>query len=337
MDSKRSIKALILAHLDGELTGEDLKKLTDWLADSRENVRYYAQIKDLWEASLTDASRIAETEKEWAKLIQKIKKEVRHNMFRHHTNLQIIWRFAAILIVGIVMGVLVVKYTSERPPLYITAVAPKGSVTQMILADSTVVYLNAGTEIRYSPESEQKKREVFLNGEAWFDVSKQKNSPFVVHTSLYDINVTGTQFNVKSYDSDPEITTTLEEGEIRINATEKFQLAEAIILKPGEQAALDKNTKQINIKQVDTKLFTSWKDNKLIFLNMNFKELIVLLERKYGVEIEINNQGILKYHYTGTIKNESILEILEIIKHTLPIQYKIEGQKIIINKMKQEK
>ena len=337
MDSKRSIKALILAHLDGKLTGEDLKKLTDWLTDSRENVRYYAQIKDLWEASLTDASRIAETEKEWAKLIQKIKKEVRHNMFLHHTNLQIIWRFAAILIIGIVMGVLVVKYTSERPPLYITAVAPKGSVTQMILADNTLVYLNAGTEIRYSPESEQKKREVFLNGEAWFDVAKQKNSPFVVHTSLYDINVTGTRFNVKSYDSDTEITTTLEEGEIRINATEKFQLAEAIILKPGEQAALDKNTKQINIKQVDTKLFTSWKDNKLIFLNMNFKELIVLLERKYGVEIEINNQGILKYHYTGTIKNESILEILEIIKHTLPIQYKIEGQKIIINKMEQEK
>jgi ferric-dicitrate binding protein FerR (iron transport regulator) len=206
----------------------------------------------------------------------------------------------------------------------------------MILADSTLVYLNAGSELWYSPDSKDKKREVYLKGEAWFDVTKQKNRPFVVHTSFYDVNVTGTRFNVKAYETDNEITTTLEEGQVRITSSDKYNLAEPVILNPGEQVALNKELNEIFVKKVDTKLFTSWKDNKLMFLNMNFKELIVLLERKYGVDIEVDNPDILKYHYSGTLKNESILEILEIIKHTLPIQYKIEGQKVIINKIKRE-
>ncbi len=336
MDSKKSIKDLIIAHLNGELTASEMERLAAWVDKSKNNAKYYTQIKDIWEASLTNASQIAETEKEWLRFLLRIKQNYRHNMFRFNTNLQILYRFAAILVAGLLIGGLVVNYALKEEPLYVTSIAPKGSVSQMILADSTLVYLNAGSELWYSPKSKDKKREVFLKGEAWFDVTKQPNSPFVVHTNFYDVNVTGTRFNVKAYETDNEITTTLEEGQVRITSSDKYNLPRAIILKPGEQVALNKESNKIAVKQVDTKLFTSWKDNKLMFLNMDFKELIVLLERKYGVDIKVDNPDILKYHYSGTIKNESILEILEIIKHTLPIQYKIEGQQIIIKKMKQE-
>jgi len=334
MDSKRTIKELIIAHLDGELSGSELQKLTDWLAASGENVKYYVRVKDIWETSLADASQVAETEKEWAKFFTKIRKEVHHNIFQRYNNRQLFLRLAAILIIGVVTGALAVKYAIRQESIFITSVAPKGSVAQMVLADSTLVYLNAGSEIRYSPETEQKKREVFLSGEAWFDVTKNNKKPFVVHTSGYDVNVTGTRFNVKSYSTENEITTTLEEGEVQITSSGNFRLAQTVVLKPGEQVSLNKNSNTLSRKRVDTQLFTSWKDNKLMFLNMNFGELIVLLERKYGVDIEVNDNGILKYHYTGTIKNESILEILEIIKHTLPIEFRIEGQKVIINKNK---
>jgi ferric-dicitrate binding protein FerR (iron transport regulator) len=107
-------------------------------------------------------------------------------------------------------------------------------------------------------------------------------------------------------------------------------MAEDVILKAGEQIVLNKESRDLNIKNVNTKWFTSWKDNKLIFVNMNMKELIVLLERKYGVEIDIKNIEILKLHFDGTIKNESIIEIMEIMKKTLPISYKVVGQKIEI-------
>jgi len=336
MDSKKSIKHLIIAHLDGELNGGELKKLSEWVAASSDNAKYYARIKDLWEASVADASLIAETETEWSRFFSKISKKVQPNIFSFSTNLQIIYRFAAILIIGIFIGGLVVKYGAKQAPPFITSVAPRGSVSQMMLDDSTLVYLNAGSELRYSPETNNNRREVFLEGEAWFQVEKNKGKPFIVHTQYYDVEVTGTQFNVKSYASDPEITTTLEEGQVEICSSESLKLTKNIILQPGEQIVLNKKSKKLVVKKVDTQLFTSWKNNQLIFLNMNLKELIVLLERRYGVNVEVFDNDILAYHYTGTIKNESILDIMEIIQHTLPIEYKIENQKIIINKNEQE-
>ena len=104
------------------------------------------------------------------------------------------------------------------------------------------------------------------------------------------------------------------------------------MLIPGEQLIYNKELNSIQVSGVNTKWYTSWKENKLMFVNMSVKDLRILLERKYGVEIEIGEKSILNYHYDGTIKNESILEVLEILRHTLPIKYQIIGQKIIINK-----
>lgn len=332
MDSKKSVKQLIIAHLDGELSGGEIKWLEDWISRSEENAKYYVKIKDLWDASIADASRVAETEAEWSKFLLKISREVKSNIFSFSTNVQIICRFAAILVLGILIGGLVVEYSAKQDPKYITAVAPKGSVSQLILDDSTQVYLNAGSELRYSPETRQNKREVFLKGEAWFNVKKNSERPFVVNTPYYLVRVTGTNFNVKAYENDTEITTTLEEGEVKISSSENVKLEREITLTPGEQLIFNRTSKEMMIRMVDTKLFTSWKDNKLMFLKMSFEDLIIVLERKYGVQITIDNPDILNYHYTGTIKNESILEVLEIIKHTIPIQYKIDGQEIHIYK-----
>jgi len=168
-------------------------------------------------------------------------------------------------------------------------------------------------------------------------VAKNKKKPFIVHTPFYDVHVTGTQFNVKAYETDKEVTTTLEEGQVIIQSSENLKLANDIILKPGEQVVLNTETKAATIKTVNTSWFTSWKDNKLIFVNMNMKELIVLLERKYGVEIDVKSKETLQLHFDGTIKNESIIEIMEIMKKTLPINYKIVGQKIEITNNKTKK
>ena len=121
MDSKKSIKDLIIAHLDGELTAAEIEKLAAWVDKSKDNARYYAQIKDVWEASLADASQIAETEKEWLKFLLKMKQNYRHNMFRFNTNLQILYRFAAILVVGLLIGGLVVSYALKQEPFYVTS------------------------------------------------------------------------------------------------------------------------------------------------------------------------------------------------------------------------
>jgi transmembrane sensor len=248
--------------------------------------------------------------------------------------LSTILKIAAALVIGLLIGIYVSSLKSKPEPVYYTAHSPKGSVSEMILPDGSVIFLNADSRVRYSIEGENGIREVFLSGEAWFEVAKNEEKPFVVRTPFYDVNVTGTQFNVKAYETDNEVTTTLEEGQVIIHSSEKLKLAEDIIMKPGEQIVFNKETNAASIKTVNTKWFTSWKDNKLIFVNMNMKELVVLLERKYGVEIDVKSNEILKLHFDGTIKNETIIEILEIMKKTLPIDYKIAGQKIEITNKK---
>jgi len=175
------------------------------------------------------------------------------------------------------------------------------------------------------------ERELYLNGEAWFQVERAADKPFIVHTDCYDVVVKGTEFNVRAYDEDPGVITTLEKGSVEIKSG-ALKMEKESRLNPGEQLIYDKSDKSFEIKKVETKWYTSWKENKLIFINMNFRELVTLLERKYGVDIEVTDQRLMKYHYDGTIKNESVIEVLDILKLTLPIDYKINGQVVEIKR-----
>jgi len=143
--------------------------------------------------------------------------------------------------------------------------------------------------------------------------------------------VTGTEFNVKAYAEEAEVVTTLEKGSVVVNSG-SIRLKEPVPMKPGEQLAYNKESRKIMMKPVNTQWFTSWKDNKLIFVNMNLKELMVLLERKYGVDIRTEDPTILNYHYDGTFKNETILEVLNLLAETLPIRYSINNQIIEIKR-----
>lgn len=241
-------------------------------------------------------------------------------------------QWAAILVVGLLLGSYFDVFKKTEATKYYTSITPKGSVSQMILPDGTHVFMNAGTQMKYSVNGADNNREVFLSGEAWFHVTQMDDNPFIVHTSMYDVRVTGTTFNVKAYPDDRDVITTLEEGRVCVKTIEDSKQASEIQLNPGEQLVYNKELKDIHVQEVNTKWVTSWKENKLVFINMSLKDLTALLERRYGVEIEINDKGILDYHYDGTIKDETILQVLEILKCTLPIDYHIVDQKIVIHK-----
>jgi transmembrane sensor len=292
------------------------------------------EVKEMLSADLSSEAFVADSESPefstlfsniWAKIEKKQKR--RKNGLRKLNNL---FKLAAAITVGFLIGTLVPFRNTAHKPVYYEAYAPKGSVSEVILPDGSAIFLNADSRVKYSIDGKNNLREVFLKGEAWFDVEKNKEKPFLVHTPFYDVNVTGTQFNIKAYETDKTLTTTLEKGQIIIQSTDNFKLPEPIIIHPGEQATLDKDSRELTINKVNTKWVTSWKDNRLIFVNMNLKELVILVERKYGVDIEIKNKEILNLHFDGTIKNESVIEFLNIIQKTLPINYKIIGQKIVI-------
>jgi transmembrane sensor len=241
-------------------------------------------------------------------------------------------QWAAILLFGLFAGYLINSGEKISKPVYCTSVAPKGSLSELILPDGSHIFLNSGSSLKYSVGDTIGKREIFLNGEAWFQVAKIKTRPFLVHTTSYDVTVTGTTFNVKAYPEEKEVITTLVEGSVEVNRSVDSHTDYKTILKQGQQLVYNKESDKVIVGEVNTRMYTSWKDNKLVFVNMKLKDLALLLERRYGVDIEIADPGIMDYHYDGTFKNETILEVLEILKHTLPVEYKIEGQNIVIQK-----
>lgn len=251
--------------------------------------------------------------------------------------LNLVAKIAAVLVVGLILGIYVTSQVNRQEPVYFTAHSPLGSVSDWTLPDGTTIFLNSGSEIKYSIDGKNAPREVFLSGEAWFQVKKNKKRPFVVHTHLYEVQVTGTRFNVKAYEEENRVTTTLEEGEVVIHAESSQIPEEGIILRPGQQLVLAANSDLPEINQVNPNWYTAWKDNKLILVNMPMKELIVLLERKYGVEFVVKDDNVLNYHCDATFQGESIIELMEILKKLIPIDYKFVGQTIEITADKTNK
>jgi len=332
MDFNRSIKEKIVAYLQGELSFDEMQELAAWISLSDENARYFARIKDIWEVSVKDYSCYADTENEWEKLRLKITPDINQKTDVSYSFIRRISKVAAILTIGIIAGSIIgrILFTGSDEDL-ITSITPQGNISEVILPDSSIVFLNSGSELRYNTFSRNGPRKVLLNGEAMFKVKNVSNRPFIVQTNSYNIKVLGTEFNVRAYDAEQVTETTLQKGSIMISSSGNQAISGETILKPGEQLVYDKELKTTHINDVDAEVYTSWKDDSYSFSKLTLKELIIVFERRFGVTIEVKNVDILNYHYSGTIdKNETLNELLDIVKQTLPIQYEIEKQKIII-------
>jgi ferric-dicitrate binding protein FerR (iron transport regulator) len=228
---------------------------------------------------------------------------------------------AAVLMIGLVIGSL--YYVSRFTPEIVTQdiSTPYGGKTQFILPDGSTVWLNSGSSFSY-PSRFDGDRIVELSGEAYFKVEKQKE-PFKVKTKYGEVEVLGTEFNIKAYDNETFLTT-LEKGSVVF--TNKF--GKQAKLEPGMQVVFD--SVDFRMRRVETKLYTSWKDGQLIFRDEPLKNIITQLERWYNVEIVLQDDRIKNLKYNGTIEMESFSEVLELIKVTTPIKYSFDRKTRIL-------
>ncbi|MBN2273983.1 MAG: DUF4974 domain-containing protein [Bacteroidales bacterium] len=232
-------------------------------------------------------------------------------------------------------------------------IVPLGAKSHVTLTDGTRVWLNAGSRLKYSDGFFRDSREVYLEGEAFFDVKEDHKKMFVVKTSNLDIKVYGTQFNVKSYPEENIIQTTLVKGSVAIEAyTDKTHEKKSVFLKPNQTAIFYKSTPAVqNIKIPDTgdkqesiaetgeKIviapsvnpvpITSWKDSRWIIVSEELDELAIKLERRYNVKISFTDESLRKYKFSGTLKDETFEQVLQIIQLSAPITYQIEGNKVL--------
>jgi transmembrane sensor len=213
---------------------------------------------------------------------------------------------------------------------------PNGKKFKLTLSDGTKVHLNSGSSLKYPVNFIKNNiREIFLlTGEAYLDVSKDKNCPFIVNTKGMNIRVLGTKFNVSSYSEDLEVNTVLVEGLVSIfNKDEVYNESKAQLLQPSHKASFNKATKNISIEKVDTSIYTAWINGHLFFNDETFKSIINKLERYFDIIIINQYQYLDNKLFTAKFKNENINEILDAFIENTPFEYKIMNKnKIIITK-----
>ena len=218
-----------------------------------------------------------------------------------------------------------------KETVYHSLKVPYGKRFNVILTDGSKVFLNSGSVLKYPIKFlPNQKREVFLQGEAYFDVSKNKKDLFIVNTNKINVEVYGTKFNVKNYSEDFNSDIVLVSGSVAIKNNEN---EESTLLKPGFKGSVDKTTLKITESKINTKVYTSWIEGEVVFRKESFSQILKKLERLYNVtaidnRVESSNE---LFNAAIDVENENIETVLEYFNKIYNIKYEIFNNKIIIN------
>lgn len=303
---------LIARYLNGVVSSEEKESLLKWVSESPENEKSFLEIKDTWDASLKTTNR--ETEeliRFYKNQSVKGRKVLRQNWVSGSA-------VAAVLLIGLLVGGVLQNYLGYQNSSVEKFLVPKGSKSQVVLADGTIVNLNSDSELLLCNNFSEKNREVILKGEGFFEVKSDKNHPFLVKTDKFDIKVTGTKFNVSSYENDKEIKATLREGQIQLLTHDRKMYQ----LKPGEKISFDQFTMEAVMEIADIESEEAWVNGEFVFKNIPFPDLINRLERWYNVKLNYKSNEFNELVYSGKFRNqETIWQVLDALTLTTPISY----------------
>jgi len=379
-------KELIIKHLAGESAEAERLIIEQWFGEKAENKRYFDEIEFLWKA--TGISREIDEEakrNDWNNILDNIGKKAEYDLIRSNGNqpetpknappksrelLRRFLKIAAIFVLAFSFSWAAISFLNSRSQsdtlAYNQVITVKGQKSQIILTDGTRVWLNAETVLKYPAAFNEDRREVYLEGEAFFEVQKRENKvPFIVKTDDIDIEVLGTRFNVMAYADEETVETTVVEGSICV-VTKGMEPSQEqnVLLKTNQKATLIKKGSRVILSEVeldkpalvksapttssvspiekeqilvspkvDVELHTAWKDDLLVFQSETLENITYKLERWYDVRIHIEDEELKDYRYTGKFAHkETLNQVLEILRLTTPINYTFERNDLYIEK-----
>ena len=284
-------------------------------------------IKDIIEESLKDE---VDVDREWERLFSSIEKKTISKMKTRGLFLQYL-KYAAAVVLGIGVSLSTLYLTNQENLSTVgnyKLVTSKGEKSYLQLPDGTRVWLNSCTTLEYAENYGHSNRSIYFDGEAYFEVAKNKDLPFVVKANGIDVKAIGTAFNVSAYMEDSQLTTTLFNGKVAVQPTLTKQ---EVLLEPNQVAVYDKSRNKIEVVPYDKKQFAQWRGGFLSFEMMYLQDITKLLERNYNVVFRYENQGIKKLRFSGSFRNnEDLSEILNVIKTNTGIRYQILKDTIVI-------
>jgi len=268
-------------------------------------------------------------------------------------------RIAAIVVVTFLIGGTLSYFIFNSKPIevlsYCEVSASLGSKSEIVLPDNTHVWLNAGSKIKYSTLFNRKNRMIYLEGEGYFKVARNKGLPFIVDAFGFEVKAIGTEFNVKAYKEDATIETTMVEGKVTLqHSTEN--ILEDVFLVPNQRATFFKSKETLTIEaikeleektqeyeyipedrlviasKISPKSIISWKENQLIIEREKLSVLVEKLSRKYNFTFVFKTEDIKRFRFTGTLEDETLQQVMDAIKISSPIDYTIVGKTVIIER-----
>ena len=251
----------------------------------------------------------------------RIKKEGRYMLFINSLS-----RIAAVLFIPLLIasGVLLYRQLNLKKNQQFAIqeiTSPSGVRSQIVLPDGSNVWLNAESTIKFKMPFDQKNRDVSLSGEAFFDVQKNPNIPFVVSSGGVNVKVLGTRFNYRAFENENNVEIVLEEGKVNLN-TGRDKIVNEVIMKPGDRAVYNKASKLTRVTNEKIEKYIAWHDGKLVFDETLMPEVATQIGRWFGVDVVIADSKINGYRITTTFENESLHQVLELLRLSSPIEIK---------------
>ncbi|VAW24581.1 Putative anti-sigma factor [hydrothermal vent metagenome] len=353
-DIPKEIKASLVSYLSGQIADKDFNILNQWIQENAENKRLFDQVNDIWQATSSLNQKLNfDTNKAWDEISKQLDSPPSNIKPAGRIYSELI-KIAAVFVFALFLGGMVFYFIDKNnyQPQTVEFVAPLGSRSFLKMPDGTKVWLNAGTKIQYRNDYGLDNRKITLAGEAFFNVAKNKKLPFIVQTSAISITALGTKFNVKAYAEENSIETTLIEGSVKLESLDaRFQ--EPLVLSPNEKAVYTKSSRKMAVsgnnkdigkiekkpqskpsltlfKSVDTKPIISWKEKRWVISNQKLSELSVKLERRYDVNFIFENERLKDYAFGGTLEDETLGQVLEVISFAAPIKYVIDKRTVYI-------
>ncbi|MDR2775601.1 MAG: FecR domain-containing protein [Tannerella sp.] len=355
------IEELLTALFAGEISDTEAKILREWVNVSAENARLLeAYRKTNFALTYYAHNDKYDVDKAWMNVTRTLRKTSTPGHLRRMVKLA--YRYAAVFILAFVSGVAAMYFYASpgtqgdvnEELFYTEYTVPYGSKSMITLPDSSSIWLNAGSKLRYSSAFNKAEREVFIEGEAYFKVARNEQKPFFVKSSAVTLKVLGTSFNIKAYPEEDNVETTVESGSVQVLRNVKGQLMDKLVLTAGQKVTVIKSSGTENIqiadlnaaaplspaqkniipkktaekttvtKNVMTELYTSWKDARWLIKQESLGSLAVKLERRYNIHVSFADESLKNISFSGTLQDETLEQVLEAIKLSAPVNYTIQ-------------
>ncbi|HAZ03799.1 MAG: hypothetical protein A2W90_17780 [Bacteroidetes bacterium GWF2_42_66] len=321
---------IIRRYLDGTGKKDDKEKIISWFSGSQTVTELRQGYKNYWN-EMTDSLEVEgyNEEKILGRIYHQIK--IEESKFpekpaqRKYTQrvITIFTKVAALLFIPLTIFILLNKdhlVSTDSDVAWSEIYAPMGTRAKFSLPDGSTGYLNAGSSIRVPNVFKGKSREIALTGEAYFDVISNPHKPFVVSGKNIRVVALGTSFNVEAYPEDQINKVTLVKGKVEVFGEKNNKSKSLGLLSPGEMCVFNSTQSSSEFVRVDASKIISWKDGKLVFINEPFPEVVKKLNRRYSVNIVIEDERLNNYSYLATFEDETLEETFNLLKLSAPIE-----------------